>query len=206
MSDPNVLQLQNYIKAVKPLGLNYTGPADGVITTGLIFLLHNLQSLLPDKKLNLVNGRTVDPTALSQLVKAVGKELPKVEKPKLEKEDAVISDKPEDLKESKDEDIVNKNSAWESFLSESLPVVGKLYDGDLSKAAKNLEAAIGKEIDKPMSGVIWNDSKKSFNTTPDDIRSALNKIQKHKAAGDVSKKSKLTQDERVIKFAETFNF
>lgn len=203
MSDPNVLQLQNYIKAVKPMGLNYTGSADGVVTTGLIFLLHNLQSLLPDKKLNLVNGAKVDPTALAQLVKAIGKELPKVKETKLEKEDVVNSDKPE---ESKDEDIVNKNSAWESFLSESLPVVGKLYDGDLSKAAKNLEAAIGKEIDKPMSGVIWNESKKSFNTTPDDIRNALNKIQKYKATGDVSKKSRFTQDERVIKFAETFNF
>lgn len=200
MSDPNVLQLQNYIKAVKPLGLGYSLPADGIVTTEFIALLNHLQALLSNKKLNLVNGKTVNPNALAQLVKAVGKELPKVKETKLEKEDVVSSDKPE---ESKNEDIVNKNSAWESFLSENLPVVGKLYSGDLSKAAKNLEAAIGKEIDKPMSGVIWNESKKSFNTTPDDIRNALNKIQKHKETPSF-KKAKFTQDERVIKFAKTF--
>lgn len=73
------------------------------------------------------------------------------------------------------------NQAFQNLLSENLPIVGTLYNGDLIDAAKKLEMAIGKEINIPMSGMIWNDQKKQFNTTPDDIRKSLDIIQMHKS-------------------------
>lgn len=203
MSDPLVQQLQAYIKATKPLGVGYALPADGVMTPQFEAVLGYLQSAFSGDghKISLLNGKLVNPSGVAQLQKLLSPAKPETQDKK-PAEDKSTTEKPEDreIKTLDKKPGEEKNTAWESFLGQSLPVVGKLYDGDIEKAAKNLEAAIGKEIGKSMAGVIWNDSKKSFNTTPDDIRSALNKIQEHKKTA--TKTAEFTQDQRVLKFAE----
>lgn len=89
---------------------------------------------------------------------------------------------------------------WESFFSSNLPIVGKVYEGDLVNAAKKIEVAIGKAINKPVVGMIWDDTKKQFNTTPDDVKKALDLIQTHVVSTNVSdtKTSKLNLDQRII--------
>lgn len=89
---------------------------------------------------------------------------------------------------------------WESFLSQQLPVVGKLYQGDLATAGKRLETAIAKSIDKPMNGVIWNDTTHNFNTTVEDIKKALELIQAHKTTE--IKAAQFTIDQRVAKMSQ----
>lgn len=117
-----------------------------------------------------------------------------------------LGDSKEPAKEpTKDSKPVDQSlKAWESFLSGSLPVVGKVYDGDLAVAAKKIEAAIGKVINKPTAGIIWNDTKKEFNTTPDDVKKALDLIQAH--AKTVTqpevKAAKFTLDQRVIRMSQ----
>lgn len=89
---------------------------------------------------------------------------------------------------------------WESFLSQQLPVVGKLYQGDLATAGKRLETAIAKSIGKPMNGVIWNDTTHNFNTTVEDIQKALELIQAHKTTE--IKTAQFTIDQRVAKMSQ----
>lgn len=91
----------------------------------------------------------------------------------------------------------------QQLLSEQLPIAGKLYSGpldgivnkDLESAAQKLESIIAKETGKPASGLIWNTNSKSFVTTSEDIRTALNLLQN-------KTKSAFTHDERFLKFAE----
>jgi hypothetical protein len=89
---------------------------------------------------------------------------------------------------------------WESFLSQQLPVVGKLYQGDLATAGKRLETAIAKSIGKPMNGVIWNDTTHNFNTTVEDVQKALELIQAHKTTE--IKTAQFTIDQRVAKMSQ----
>lgn len=114
----------------------------------------------------------------------------------LSKTDEIIT-KPSDEKE------VTNMKVWESFLSQNLPVIGKVYDGDLSVAGKKLETAIGNSIGRSMTGIIWNDIKKQFNTTPDDIKKSLNLIQAQQQKEP--KKAELTMDDRVYKMSLLFN-
>jgi hypothetical protein len=98
------------------------------------------------------------------------------------------------------ENHADEMKIWESFFNQNLPIVGKVYDGDLAAAAKKIESAISKSINKPMNGVIWNDVKKQFNTTPDDVKKALNVIDIHN--NKELKQAKFTIDERVFKMSK----
>lgn len=209
-ADPSVQQLQTFIKAKRPLGIGYALPADGVMTPQFIEVLQYLQSALSGtgKKVQLISGKSPAPNALQSLIALDAPvEKPVETKPKSQEkkpsEEILDEEEPgirsiKDLKNPKQLD--DKNAQWESFLSESLPVVGKLYNGDLGKAAQSLEAMIGKEIEKPMTGVIWNDVNKSFNTTTEDIRSALSKIQAHRETA--KKQANFKQDERIVRMSQ----
>lgn len=205
-SNPSVQQLQAFIKAKRPLGIGYALPADGVMTPQFAEVLQYLQSALSStgKKVQLISGNSPAPDALQSLLSLEpsvpeSKPVPQDKKPLEE----IPDEEPgvrliKELKNPKKLD--EKNAQWEAFLSESLPVVGRLYNGDLGKAAQNLEAMIGKEIEKTMTGVIWNNVNKSFNTTPDDVRSALSKIQAHKETA--KKQANFKQDERIIRMSQ----
>lgn len=122
-------------------------------------------------------------------------------KPEEKPAEAKPESKPEETRQDKKpEDKAPEDQAWISFLSQSLPVVGKVYDGDLSAAAKKIEAAISKAINKPVSGMIWNDSAKKFNTTPDDVKKALLLIEQNKS---LSKPAFSTQ-ERFVRLAKMY--
>lgn len=95
---------------------------------------------------------------------------------------------------------ITENERWVDFFSQSLPVVGKIYKGNIAESGKEIEKAIEKFIKYPMSGVIWNDKTQQFNTTPDDIRKALELLQKHQLPEE--KVAKLTLDQRVIKMSQ----
>lgn len=88
---------------------------------------------------------------------------------------------------------------WESFLSQNLPVVGNVYTGDMASAGKKIEAAIGKAINKSMAGIIWNDSKKTFNTTPDDVKKALDLIAAK--SENQPKQAEFLMDDRIVQMS-----
>lgn len=197
MSDPIVQQIQAYLQSKRPLGVGYSLPVDGEVTDLLVSTLQYLQSGLATAAghpVNLISGRKVNSNAIAEIEKALGIKPAKdpVEKPLPAKEPVPSL---EDAVE-----LGSQNKEWESFLNQSLPVVGKLYDGDVASSAKKLEAAISKEINKPVAGMIWSDTKKQFNTTPDDIMSALQKIEAHKKSS--TKAANLSRDERYIKLAD----
>lgn len=98
------------------------------------------------------------------------------------------------------ESVSSTDPIWESFLKEVLPVIGSVYSGDISSSAKKLEASLGAQIGKSLNGVIWNDTKKQFNTTPDDIRKALNLLAAHQASQ--SKAAKYTLDQRFLAMSQ----
>lgn len=78
--------------------------------------------------------------------------------------------------------------SFQMFFSKAQPIIGKLYSGpidgivnpDLTKAAKNTESIISKKINNTeIIGSLWNDNKKTFNTTTNDLSSALQIISQH---------------------------
>lgn len=99
--------------------------------------------------------------------------------------------------EAKKKYLTSKSSGWESFLSQNLPMVGKVYDGDLAVAGKKLEDRIGKFINKQIRGSIWSDEKQQFNTTPDDIKKSLDLIQSYQ-----NSKSATLDQNRMVKMVE----
>ena len=109
-------------------------------------------------------------------------------------------------KEEKKDKIDNKKLSipdnsikiFQSFFSKSLPIVGKLYSGpidgiyndQLQVAAKNIEDTISKETGASAAGLVFNSSAKTFNTTVDDIESALKLISTHKKTQKLPKLEK----------------
>ncbi len=98
------------------------------------------------------------------------------------------------------QDQIPDEDKWVNFFSQSLPIVGKIYKGNLAESGKEIERFIEKSIKHPMSGIIWNDKTKQFNTTPDDIIKALELLQKHQSPE--VKAAKMTLDQRVIKMSQ----
>lgn len=108
----------------------------------------------------------------------------------------MISEAPKEIVNTVPKSEDKSLKIWESFLSTNLPVVGKVYDGNLASAAKKIEDTISKIINKPVTGMVWDDTKKQFNTTPDDIKKALDLIQTHTFSE--MKNAEFTMDQRVV--------
>jgi len=182
-SNKAILDWQNSLPI---FGIPYTGPKDGEINQPFI------ESMMALEGKYKVYGQIFSGNNIRMSVSDAKKIL--------------MGDIPKEV--SKDSVLLKSDSAsdpslkvWESFLSESLPIVGKVYEGDLVSAAKKMEAFIGKAIGKPMNGMIWNDAKKQFNTTTDDVKKALDLIQSHIQTTEV-KKTELSLDQRVIRFSK----
>ena len=177
-----ILDWQNAFPA---FGVTYLGPKDGIVNPQFIAAMLALESKLKAYG-EIFTGSGVKMSVTEAQKKYLSPETPKQETTKVET-------KPEAM-------VPNNTKVWESFLSQSLPVVGKVYDGDLASAGKKLEAAIGKSINKPTAGLIWNDTKKQFNTTPDDVKKALELIRAHQQKQP--KTAEFTQDERIVMMAK----
>lgn len=184
-SGPNqsILEWQNSFSA---FGISYSGPKDGKINADFITAI-----VAVERKLNAFGQIFTGTGVRMSATDAQKKFLNQVQKtepaPAAEPTSSVPKTESQDMK------------VWESFLSQNLPVVGSVYNGDLAAAGKTLEAAIGKSINKSLTGVIWNDAKKSFNTTPDDIKKALDLIAtKSQTTG---KKAEFLMDDRIAKLS-----
>lgn len=185
-TDQMVLEWQN---ALPSFGISYTGPKDGQVNQAFIEAMMALEGKY--KAYGQVFAGNKIKMPVTEAKKKFLSEAPKSEAPKNETSvKEVPAAKPED----------GSLKIWESFLSGNLPVVGKVYDGDLAGAAKKIEAVIGRAINKPASGLIWNDATKKFNTTPDDVKKALDLIQTHLSSPTSGEKqsSDFTLDQRVI--------
>lgn len=182
-----ILEWQN---ALPSFGISYSGPKDGQINQAFIDAMMALEGKYKAYG-QIFSGSGVNMSvsdAKKKFMMEAPKDIPKdTQQPELPKLDTPTTS---------DQSL----KIWESFLSTNLPVVGKVYDGDLPGAAKKLEAAIGKSINKPMSGIIWSDAKKQFNTTPDDVKKALEMIQAH--TEKEVKPAQFTSDQRIVRMSQ----
>lgn len=196
-NEPSVNQsVLAFQKALPGFGIVYTGNLDGVIDSTFAKAMKNLEELIQAKTGELMIGKIFSGNINMSVGDVYRNYFPELKKIPFE---PIRSDL------MKSEIQINKNNdtndAFKLLLSENLPIVGKLYNGDLSTAAKTLETVIGKEIGKPMNGIIWNDQKQTFNTTPDDIRKALSLISSHRK--DLPKISGIMPlDERFLKMSK----
>lgn len=170
--------------ALPSFGVSYSGPKDGQISQSFIDAMMALEGKYKAYGQIFAGGgiRMSVADAKKKFLSEASKDTPK--------EITSVTPKPEE----------QSLKIWESFLSTNLPVVGKVYDGDLAGAAKKIEAAISKAINKPVNGMIWSDAKRQFNTTPDDVKKALDLIQAH-ASSEV-KAAESTLDQRVIRMSQ----
>lgn len=179
--DQMVLEWQNALPA---FGVSYSGPKDGQVNQAFVEAMMAFEGKY--KAYGQVFAGNKPKMSVVEAKKKFLSEAPKSDAPVKE----VPGTPPEDA----------SLKIWESFLSGNLPVVGKVYEGDLAGAAKKIEAVIGKAINKPASGLIWNDAAKKFNTTTDDVKKALDLIQTHLSSptSGEKKSSDFTLDQRVI--------
>lgn len=173
-----VLEWQNSFSI---FGISYSGPKDGSINSQFITAI-----LAVERKLQAYGQIFTGSGVKMSVADAKKKYLPSDNV-------SIPSSAPQENNLDGKQDM----KIWESFLSQNLPVVGVLYTGDMAEAGKKLEAAIGKSINKSVAGVIWNDTKKVFNTTPDDIKKALDLI----AIQSPQKITELSMDNRITKLA-----
>lgn len=181
--------------ALSGLGIPYSGNTDGVVEPEFIRAMRGLEDLIQAKTGEVMSGKLFSGTSVVMPLHEVYQKF----FPEKVKTKPPLPDLPKQDIPNKIDNTVMINNAFKDFLSQELPVVGKLYTGDLEIAAKKLEMSIGQEIGKSIQGVIWNDQKKTFNTTTDDIRKALNMIATHRQ--NKPKTATLSIDTRFAKMA-----
>jgi len=197
-----ILEWQNSFSL---FGVNYSGPKDGTLNPQFINAILNVETKYKAFG-EILNGDKIIMTVSQAKSKFLNIQQDNSIKPPETKDDSEklspnsLTDKEEDKKAPTSLSPPDEDKQWVSFFNQNLPLIGKLYNGDLGVTAKNAEIAIGKLINKPMIGVIWNDQKKVFNTTQDDIKNALNLIQQH-----TQKQAKYTMDYRIMRLAEIFS-
>lgn len=178
--NPLILSWQ---QALPGFGISYSGPQDGQLNPGFITGILEFENRY--KLYSQVwNG--------SNIVMSVAEAKKKLGHP------TEPSEEPSETLPTESTEKSVQNQVWKNFLSHDLPLVGKLYNGDLGVAAQNLEVAIGKYLGKSIQGMIWNPDKKIFNTTPEDIQEALLLLSKRQTSTTVSS----TIDERLFRMAE----
>ncbi len=188
----NVQQLMR----TKPLGVSYSGPIDGKINNALLASLQKFEIELQLKTRKpvmgyIVYGKSINQGGLARAMKILREHLGLAKK----------DDKKTDKTEMASTQIVK---AFQSFFSKSQPLIGTLYGGpidgkvnsQLIAAAKQAENVIASAIgNKAVHGSIYGDK---FNTPPEDVKSALELIVKHKSKKSASK---LNPKGRIIHFS-----
>lgn len=199
-----IKQVQQALKN-NPIGPNYRGPIDGKETRHL-------------KDIAIKFGWDLEKLTGEKVIITPGD---KISKPAFNKAWGILQEHLEGKKQKKDAPKIKKTElvkSFENFFSKDQPIIGKLYTktGDKEKdlnslieAARKTESIIAELIDNnKVGGMIWNSSKKSFNTTPDDVKSALQLISKNKKVSSdrfrslsyIFKLSQLTGRSDIIKY------
>lgn len=187
-SDPFIMQVQQTMKN-NPISFPYVGPVDGKKSGKSYDHLRNvliqfgwaLEKKFPGQLgAPLVSGGKISQKAFIKAMSLLSGGL----KPKDEEDES------EELDEEQEEAVKsNAVALFQEFFSSAQPLIGTLYSGpqdgeineNLISAAKATESAIAAAIDdNKANGMIWSDSSNSFNTSPDDVKSALQLIFKHK--------------------------
>jgi peptidoglycan hydrolase-like protein with peptidoglycan-binding domain len=178
VSNPFVKQVQTLLRN-NPIGPSYLGPIDGITSLYLLDIVKNFQNAVSKKAgkpISIVSGNSISPGAFAEAMKIL-KEPAKIEEKSAEKP----------LTPPPSSDSIKP---FQSFFATAQPVIGKLYSGpidgivnpELESAAKKAEAIISGAIKKDVSGVIWNNNSKTFNTTIADIAKSLQLIASHNAS------------------------
>lgn len=180
--------------ATGPMGAKYSGPTDGKYNLDLILSLQDLRSKLQAKiplsvgslglagKLNKGSVRALFAAYQKYAadLKSEQSSFSYIQKVKNEKAPA---------KPATPTNTGATIKAFQMFLSQPQPLIGRVYQGpvdgqandNLIAAAKQVESVIATYIgNKEVHGSLWNDSTKNFNTTPADVKSALSIIVSHK--------------------------
>lgn len=92
----------------------------------------------------------------------------------------------DDLKDS-DKKTDPQIKAFQELLSQTLPVVGKVYQGpidgianqQLAQACQNIENKLSKILNIPIVGMIYNQQNKKFNVSLDDLKKSLQTVAQH---------------------------
>jgi hypothetical protein len=190
----SIKQLQNFLSS-KPFNIPYSFSIPGAFDLNIPNVVNKFQSILkqklPNKSIpNILNGEKINLGALNTNIKLYN-ELKAAEKSKAteptKEEKTEISSK--DQEPSKELDKIDElTKSFQSYFN--LPTTG-IHDQTLISKAKETESILAKELnDDSVKGMIWNDTKKSFNTSVDDVKSALNLIQNNKKTSSFNKKSK----------------
>lgn len=195
--------------ALSSFGIPYHLPKDGskngIPDTAFVIAVRALESKLQAKTGEKVFGTIISGNSLLMSADEVAKKF-------FGKEQKSDKQTQEVTETSKEENADSLIKSFQTLLSQTLPVAGKLYLGpidgivnkDLIKAAKSLEQVISSNIEgKTLNGVIWSDYKKSFNTTPDDIKKALELLELNNKNSKQKTSSNL--DQRFIKLAKILN-
>lgn len=167
-TDPFVLQVQQFLKS-SPLGIFYPETPDGILSSTTLDSLKAFQDKLNNlaqTHWSIVNGNSISPTNFLGALKSLKeiKNHPK-ESPKSDK-----------LETSKPNDPIIITQ-FQNILSDfgfTQEKNGQISP-ELIQAAQNAENYIGKQINKSVSGMIWNNG---FVTSPTDLSTALQLIKK----------------------------
>jgi len=195
-------------KAMKtsPFSPKYTGEVDGKKTNALVLSVIGFQNgvnNLTGNSFKIVNGNIIKTIPLAKAFKALAKY--QKNHPPQKKETEKEEETNADLEPSQSPALVK---SYQNFLSKTLPLVGKTYSGpadgqindNLIAAAKQVEGTIASFINnKSINGMIWSDGSKTFNTSPSDVKEALNLIVEHK---NRQKTSNDSSENRILTFSK----
>ena len=162
---PIVEVIQKFMKS-SPLGASYSGPVDGIMNPALlqsVLIFQNKAKTKTGQDISLISGNQIDANGFKKVL-----ELLKSPKEEGKEEKPAGSDDP-------------LNNQFEQYLSQSHPIIGTAYQGDLGAAAKKVEGALAAALgNNGIYGKLWNSSSQKFNTTPQDLDQAIQLIVKSK--------------------------
>lgn len=180
-----ILDWQNSFQA---FGIPYTGPKNGEINSAFLIAVNALESKFNSPG-QILSGFSIKLPVNKAKEKFLTQQTPPKEL--APKEEAKLKEEPKKEEQSKDQE-------WKQFLSISLSSIGLKSTNDLKQDAKSLENFISDKIKKSVSGMIYNQQTNSFNTSMDDVKSALTLIKEKETT------QKTARDNRYFEFAKYF--
>lgn len=138
-----------------------------------------------------------EPSGIQMLVPSQDRDFSRPKEPYYAQSIPTDSNMADDIKEK--EKIVNPQiKSFQEALSQSLPVVGKVYQGpvdgianpELGQACQNIEGKLSKILGVPINGMIYNQQNKNVNISVDDLKKSLQAIAQHLAKTDEKSKEK----------------
>lgn len=181
--------VQQFQTALPSLGVSYSGPVDGLVNPTFINSMLALEMKLEmDTGIPAINhifsgGKVIMPLQTLKEIYFKKKPIETQVKPTND-ESAPIQQT--DSTTTTNDSVVNPDvKNWQSFLSQSLPIIGKLYSGpvdglmndDLIAAAKSAEQKVSAKLkNNTIVGKIISNGK--FITDPSDLQEGLNMLNK----------------------------